>query len=354
MFRPGTMRIASVLALVVALIAVASPEARTGQAGIQVQRERQQLDKVSLRLGWIAKGEYAFIYAGLEKGIFKKQGIDLAIDEGKGSLLAMQLVASGSNQFGYSGGAPYYIARTQGMPIKMVAVMLQTDPQVLLSWPDNPVRKLRDIEGKSIILTPGDGFTPLWPTIAEAQRIDRKKVTELSVGFDARAQLFLAKKADVLPAYITNEVYPLEYQTKTTFVKIRLANYGWGTLNNGLFTTDRMIAENPGLTRRMVAAMTSSFNWAADNPRQAAAIMAPRLPGVPLPVVANVVKATATLAHSGLTRGRPIGWTDARDWQRSLEIMTRGGVLKPSDLRPVDDYFTNVFIPKPKTAKKKP
>lgn len=345
MFWQKSARITSILTVALALAAVGSAGARTGGLA---QGERRQLDAVSLRLGWVAKGEYAFIYAGIEKGIFKKYGIDLTLSEGRGSLLAMQLVASGSNHFGYTGGAPYYIARTQGMAIKMVAVMLQSDPQVLLSWPDDPVRRLNDIEGKSIILTPGDGFTPLWPTIAEARRIDRAKVKELSVGFDARAQLFLAKQATVLPAYITNEVYPLEEQTKTTFVKIRLANYGWGTLNNGLFTTEKMIAENPDLVRRMVAAMTASFNWAADNPRLAAAIMAPRLPGVPLPVVVRVVKATAKLAHTGLTQGRPLGWTHAKDWQRSLEIVSRGGVLKSSDIRPVEEYFTNAFIPRPK------
>jgi len=347
MFWQRSARITSILAVAVALVAVGSAGARTDTGG-KAQGERQQLDAVSLRLGWVAKGEYAFIYAGIEKGIFKKYGIDLTLSEGRGSLLAMQLVASGSNHFGYTGGAPYYIARTQGMAIKMVAVMLQSDPQVLLSWPDDPVRRLNDIEGKSIILTPGDGFTPLWPAIADARRIDRSKVKELSVGFDARAQLFLSKQATVLPAYITNEIYPLEDQTKTTFVKIRLANYGWGTLNNGLFTTEKMIAEDPDLVRRMVAAMTASFNWAADNPRLAAAIMAPRLPGVPLPVVVRVVKATSKLAHTGLTQKRPLGWTHAKDWQRSLEIVSRGGVLKSADVRPVQEYFTNAFIPKPK------
>src|SRR5438477_12187 len=120
-------------------------------------------DKVSVRLGWVMKGEYGFLIVGKEAGIFDKYGLDVDIGEGKGSTAAMQAVAQKQDTFGYTGGSGYLIARSKDMPIKMTAVMLQKGPQVLLSYPDSPVRSPKDLEGKSMVLSPGEAFSSLWP-----------------------------------------------------------------------------------------------------------------------------------------------------------------------------------------------
>ena len=59
-------------------------------------------DKATLRLNWIAYGFHTPFYLGLQKGIYKKHGIDLTIGEGKGSASTVQVVASGGDPFGLS------------------------------------------------------------------------------------------------------------------------------------------------------------------------------------------------------------------------------------------------------------
>jgi hypothetical protein len=61
----------------------------------------QAADKVTLMLNWYVYGEHAPFYYGKERGIFAAEGIDLDIQEGRGSGVVTQAVAAGSVPFGY-------------------------------------------------------------------------------------------------------------------------------------------------------------------------------------------------------------------------------------------------------------
>lgn len=332
--RSKRFRFASMVAFVLAAAIAATP-VTTAVAK----------DKVTLRLGWIMKGEYAFFFTGKEKGIFDKHNIDVDIREGKGSVAAMQSVANKYDTFGYSGGAPYLLSRSKGMPIKMVAVMLQKGPQVLLSWPDKPVRAPKDLEGKSIILTPGDGFHALWPAFLAGNNIDRGKVKEVNLGVDVRGRAFLQRQADVSPEYVTSAVLPLEEKAGVEFVKLYLADLGWDTINNGIFVHEDTIKENPDLVKRFVAAALEAFAYTAKNLEEATEIMQPKLGGQSRTVVRKQIEATAALAHTQRTAGKPLGWSHPDDWKDSLDLIIKGGHVKPNEIREVEYYFTNDFIP---------
>lgn len=58
-------------------------------------------DKVVLMLNWYLYGEHAPFFCGLEKGYYSAEGIDLDIQEGRGSGITTQAVAAKSATFGY-------------------------------------------------------------------------------------------------------------------------------------------------------------------------------------------------------------------------------------------------------------
>src|SRR3954465_16034211 len=57
-------------------------------------------DAVSLRLNWYFGGLHVPFYYGKERGFYKEEGIDLTINEGRGSANTVQVVAAGSDTFG--------------------------------------------------------------------------------------------------------------------------------------------------------------------------------------------------------------------------------------------------------------
>src|SRR6185312_10687968 len=59
-------------------------------------------DKATLLLNWYAYGEHAPFFLGKEKGFYSKHGIDLDIQEGRGSAVTIQAVAAGTVNFAYA------------------------------------------------------------------------------------------------------------------------------------------------------------------------------------------------------------------------------------------------------------
>ena len=58
-------------------------------------------DKVVLMLNWYVYGEHAPFYYGKDKGLYAAEGIDLEIQEGRGSGVTAQAVAAKTATFGY-------------------------------------------------------------------------------------------------------------------------------------------------------------------------------------------------------------------------------------------------------------
>ena len=62
----------------------------------------QNKEKVVLLLNWYTYSEHAPFYLGKERGYFDQEGIDLDIQEGRGSGVTVQAVAAGTASFGYA------------------------------------------------------------------------------------------------------------------------------------------------------------------------------------------------------------------------------------------------------------
>jgi NitT/TauT family transport system substrate-binding protein len=341
--RIGRGAVAAITCLLVVGVLGACGDDDSDSGGSEGGGGSPSTEEVTLQLGWIEKEEYAFLYSGIENGFFEEQGIDLKIQTGDGSSVAMTTVSEGRAEFGYTGGPSFFVARSEGLPLKMVAMFLQQSPSVILSWPETPVDDLKDLEGQRFILTPGDGFTALWPACAERNDVDQSKVEGQSIGTEARAQAFVAHRSDAMPWFVTTSVAELEEQAGTTFESLSAVDFDCSILQNGLFTTDELIDSDPDLVKRMVAASTKSWDWTEKNPEKAAEVILERLPDYELEDVTQVVEATNELAHTEASAGKPTGWMAESDWQDSLELMEQSDQL--SEPLEIDDLYTNEFIP---------
>ncbi len=83
-------------------------------------------DKVVLMLNWYVYGEHAPFYYGKAKGIYAAEGIDLEIQEGRGSAATTQAVAAKTADFGYVDVPTMMRAAMKGAPVIATGVLLQT------------------------------------------------------------------------------------------------------------------------------------------------------------------------------------------------------------------------------------
>lgn len=167
----------------------------------------QNLVRASLRLKWLTQAQFAGFYVALQKGYYREAGIDLTINPGGPNLLTENLVASGADTFGLSGGTDsVFAARERNLPIVCAGVMHQQTPFVFVTRADGPIRTLADFRGKTITTWFTGANFVLLGMLAQAG-LSRSDFTmqpqQVSV------QPFVDRQVDVVTATRYNEFFTL-------------------------------------------------------------------------------------------------------------------------------------------------
>ena len=84
-------------------------------------------DAVTFRLNWYMGGLHVPFYYGKERGFYKEEGIDLTINEGRGSANTVQVVAAGSDTFGLADSSQRGRDRREGRRDQVGDVAAQLD-----------------------------------------------------------------------------------------------------------------------------------------------------------------------------------------------------------------------------------
>src|SRR5438093_13010563 len=124
-------------------------------------------DKVVLMLNWYVYGEHAPFYYGKAKGIYAAEGIDLEIQEGRGSAATTQAVAAKTANFGYVDVPTMMRAAVKGAPIVATGVLLHTSPMAAMGFVEKNNKKPEDIRSKTITITPAARMRQIWPLLLQ-------------------------------------------------------------------------------------------------------------------------------------------------------------------------------------------
>jgi len=111
---------------------------------------------LDFRLNWTLYGEHAPFFVGVDKGFYLDEGLDVTVQEGSGSSTTVKLVGNGTNIIGYADSGTMMQGVTRGVPVKAVAVLLQTSPMSVIYKADKPIKTMEELKGKSIAITAGD------------------------------------------------------------------------------------------------------------------------------------------------------------------------------------------------------
>src|SRR5512132_1127353 len=155
-------------------------------------------DKVSLRLNWYLGGLHVPFYYGKDKGYYAAEGIDLAINEGRGSANTVQVVAAGSDTFGLADSSSVIATAAKGADIKSVMSVLNSTGYSVVSLAETGIKTPKDLEGKRLAVTPGDPLGQLFLALAAHNKLDMSKITLIQVDPAAKVVSVLEKRADGL------------------------------------------------------------------------------------------------------------------------------------------------------------
>src|SRR5216117_1062159 len=196
--------------------------------------QAQPKEKVVLMLNWYLYSEHAPFFLGKARGYFDQEGIDLDIQEGRGSGITVQAVAAGTATFGYADVPTMIKAASKGAPVIAVGVALQTSPMSVMGFADKNIRKPDDIKGKTVAVTPGDSMSQIWPLFLKKTNLKDSDFKTVAGDAQTKLNAVINNQADLLLGYVMDQAIKLQDATKKQVYPIRFADYGVNLVSSGI------------------------------------------------------------------------------------------------------------------------
>ena len=213
----------------------------------------QGLQKVTLRLKWLPQAQFAGFYVAAAKGYYKDAGLDLTINPGGPNLLTENLVATGADTFGLSGGTDsVFAARAKNLPIVCVGVAHQLTPFVFVAREDGPIKTIKDFRGKTVTTW----FTGANHVLNGMLAKEGLKAGDLTIQpQQVSVTPFVEGKIDVVTATVYNEFYTLMSRMGKDNLRTFVAeDYGITFPRDTLIVSETTAKEKPDMVKAFLRA----------------------------------------------------------------------------------------------------
>jgi NitT/TauT family transport system substrate-binding protein len=304
-------------------------------------------DKAVLMLNWYIYGEHAPFYLGKVKGIYAANGIDLEIQEGRGSAATVQAVAAKTANFGYVDIPTMMRAAVKGAPIVSTGVLLQTSPMSVMGFADKNIRKPEDIKGKTVAITPADSMTQIWPLFLKKTGLTESDFKTVAGDGQTKLNAVINGQADLLLGYVMDQSMKIKDATGKDAYPIKFADYGIVLVSSGIVANTDFVKENPDLVRRFMKATTEAVEAAEKDPKAAIDAILETNPKAGKPdTLLQGFQLTIPLYRTAETKAlRPFRVTD-QNMAESVALLVEYGGLAASAKENPKAFYTNDYLPR--------
>ncbi len=265
------MRKTMILLLALAMLVLAG----CGSAGGQSTAAQPEKTKITFVLDWTPNTNHTGVYVAQAKGFYEEAGLDVTIvqppEDG-----ATALVGAGKAQFGVTGqdtlaGA---LALDEPLPVTAVAALLQHNTSGLIARAGEGLDRPAGLEGRVYATWNSPVELAMIRYMMEADGADYDTVTLIPNNFTDEPGALAANQVDALWVFygwgaITADLRGFDYdfiyfkdygQVMDYYTPIMTAN------------TD-FLAENPEAAKAFMAATAKGYEYAIENPEEAAQIL---------------------------------------------------------------------------------
>jgi len=321
-----------ILALGLAAAAAGAPEA-------------QQAQKVVFALNWFAVGDHAAYWVALEKGYYKARGLDVELQNSKGSGDSLAKVDTHRADVGLADAAVVIPRIAQGARVKIVGAVFDHTPLNFWMWTSSGITRPKDLEGKTLAAPPGDAQRQLFPAFAKLHGIDTAKVKWLSIEPAAKFVSLSEKRADVVADYLTGLPFYEKAIGRENLASMPWHKHGFDIYSMAVVASEKTLAERPKVLREFVAASYLGWRDVMESPKAALEIFKKRVPEIDLALIEPNLMLGLELMKTERYARHGIGWVDRAKMCATVELLN---TYMPDLPRKAgcDEVFTNEFLTK--------
>jgi NitT/TauT family transport system substrate-binding protein len=247
--------------------------------------QAQAPQKVVFALNWFAVGDHAAYWVALEKGYYKTKGLDVELQNSKGSGDSIAKVDTNRADVGLADAVVVIPRVAQGAKIKIVGAVFDLTPLNIWTRKDTGITKPKDLEGKTLAAPPGDSQRQLFPAFAKINGIDAAKVKWLTIEPAAKFVALSEKRADAVPDYTTGQPFWEKAVGKENLVKMPWSEYGFDTYSMSIMASEKTMKERPKVLRDFLEASYMGWRDVMADPKAALEIFKKRVPDIDLALI---------------------------------------------------------------------
>lgn len=230
---------------------------------------------ITIRLDFIIGGKHAPWFVAKEKGFYGKRGLEATIQAGAGSADTVRALGAGLADVGFADVATAIVARSRGTPVISVA-QLGYVPTTILWRDDTPIKNLKDLEGKSWAISPGQAQWFLMPAFARINNIDFKKIKIQETAPALQPAALVARKADFIVMFRASNDEVAEAVARKQGIKldrVYMKDNGLNIYGSSLIVREEDIKKRPEVIRAYVEGTMEGLKYARDNQDEALRIL---------------------------------------------------------------------------------
>lgn len=299
---------------------------------------QQKLDFI---LNWVPGGDHAPYYYAKKMGWYKEAGIDLNLEPGKGSAVAVQKVAAGANQIGLADMPNALALRGKGAETVGVFNVYANSPQGLYWLKSSGIRSVKDLAGKKIGNPAGDGARTIWPALAKANGIDPASVTWVNIDANSKLAGIKAKSIDATTSfYNIHHIFQRELGDDMGFVAWKDA--GLNTYGNTVIVNEAFLKANKPVVAAFVKVTQKAFAACVATPRPCVQALVDANGALQFDNELQNWSLVEVLMSDKFSKGTALGILDDGRMAADYDIVkTYIGLDKPFDVKTA---YTNEFL----------
>jgi NitT/TauT family transport system substrate-binding protein len=299
-------------------------------------------DKLSVRLDFSPWGVQAAMHLAQNQGWFKQAGLDVDIQDGRGSGNTIQLVNAGQADVGQVQVGLVGSARAKGATIRSIATFQRRTDLCVLVDKDAPMSKVADLRGKTVVVFAASPWAPFVDVYLKSGGLTRDDLKVDVVDPAALWGTYIAKRADGLMSTVGSAL-PIAEQTRPSKCLLASdANIAFPSY--GLVAREDTIASKGPALHRLIQVEQRAWQALRVNPQDGVKAMLAERPDARLDpaVLLGQIKLTLDYFDTPASQGKPIGWQAREDWEAALKSMEAAGVVSAG--WNVSDYYTNALV----------
>ena len=223
--------------------------------------KKDELQKVSIQIDGAAVPYYSPVYIAKEKGYFKEQGLDVEFYYAAAAEIVKN-AATGNVQFGFPNADSVILAKSQGIPVKVVNTTYQNGLGALIFQNLSGITEPEDLKGKKVGVTSfgSPNYIQLKVMMEKAgMSIDDVKVEIIGTG--AIVNALVSGQVD---AIMFSMLRTIELRNQGVDVGEIRSDEFLPSHGNVLVVGDKLLKENPELVTKFNIALNKGIQYIID------------------------------------------------------------------------------------------